>query len=91
MGEVSLAVLVGELRAEVSALKERVAALESRKPVVDIAVPKGLPQKVADVIAGLAMGHGDLHRHLEMTARELLALDYHEADVIHTLRAGSGS
>lgn len=83
---VALALVVGELKAEVAALKAQVADLKKPLPVPETI--KDLSPLVRGEIQRLSQGHAELHRHLEQEARALLADKQDDTDIITALRKG---
>jgi len=82
-----MAFLVGELKARVDALEKTMATM---KPPIHHDLPVPIPSRIADVIRGLSRGSAELMRHMDATARELLAKGVDENGVIDTLQRGSG-
>lgn len=83
---VALALVVGELKAEVAYLKAQVETL--KRPLPEPEKGKDLSVMVRSEITRLARGEPALVRHLEQEARALLAQQQDDTDIITALRRG---
>lgn len=86
---VSLALAVGELKAEVAHLREEMARLKAPVSLPENAKPVAIPPRVAALIQQMGQGHGELVRHLEQEARAMVALGIDEANILHAIQSGS--
>ena len=85
---IAMALAVGELKAEVAALRRDVERLTAPPVVPEAAAPLISP-KVAALIQQMGQGHGELVRHLEQEARGMAAQNIDEANILFAIRNGS--
>lgn len=85
---VSLALAVGELKAEVAALQRDVARLKVPPAPPKAEAPVLTPRLRAEITAQ-SFGSPELQRHQESVVRDLVAQGMDEADIIAAIRRGS--
>ena len=86
---VALALAVGELKAEVAALRREMDTLKLPPVVPESPKVLGIPPRVSALIQQMSQGHGELHRHLEQEARAMMAQNFDEATILHAIQSGS--